>query len=294
MKNKQKSLKAFSLTELSIVIVIIGVVVISVIKGGLLVSQFRMATARSLTKSSPVASTSGLVLWLETTTEGSFDSYNDLRDGSSITTWHDISQQKKVGFDATQSGVSTLKPVFTEYSINGLPTLRFDGVDDYLLFDNGRFFDGNTTTFIVLKYDGNNPSFAQYVLSRYNNSINGGVILRFTTSSTFQNRLDDAASPYSIANSGSVDTKPFIVRAINDGTNARVQINNNTEVVSGDTLSGRSSSNSTMIAAIGCRPDTATVCLKGNIGEIIVFNRVLSSEENDAIQDYLNKKWKIY
>jgi type II secretory pathway pseudopilin PulG len=293
MKNKQKSLKAFSLTELSIVIVIIGVVVISVIKGGLLVSQFRMATARSLTKSSPVASTSGLVLWLETTTEGSFDSYNDLRDGSSITTWHDISQQKKVGFDATQSGASTLKPVFAEYSINSLPTLRFDG-DDYLSFDNSRFLDGKLTMFILVKYDGYTSS-NQYIIARYDgSSINGGNMVRFIFGAdTVRNDIFDAGSPYPTA-TASIDTKPFIIRVINDGANAKLKINNEVEVVSTDTISGYNLANSSLPAAIGCRPDTSTVCLTGNIGEIIVFNRVLSSEENDAIQDYLNKKWKIY
>jgi len=51
-----KKHQAFSLVELSIVILIIGVLIAGVIQGSNLVTKFRIKTAQTLTQSSPVSS----------------------------------------------------------------------------------------------------------------------------------------------------------------------------------------------------------------------------------------------
>lgn len=65
----KKPNKGFSLVELSIVILIIGVLIAGVSQGIDLLQDSRLAAARMLTQSSRVNSIKNLVTWLETTSE---------------------------------------------------------------------------------------------------------------------------------------------------------------------------------------------------------------------------------
>ena len=65
MKNHSKL--AFSLIELSVVILIIGILVLGVTQGSRMMYEAKLKSAISLTQSSPVISMENLVLWLEPT-----------------------------------------------------------------------------------------------------------------------------------------------------------------------------------------------------------------------------------
>lgn len=56
---------AFSIVELSIVILVIGLIIGGISTSTYLIKQFRLSNARSLTQSSPVSSIEGLVGWWE-------------------------------------------------------------------------------------------------------------------------------------------------------------------------------------------------------------------------------------
>jgi prepilin-type N-terminal cleavage/methylation domain-containing protein len=96
MKNKKCEL-GFSLIELSIVILVIGLLVIGITQGKRIISRSRISSAKSLTTSSPVASINNLVLWLETTSDKSFDNADKIDGGSgvngTIATWYNINPQ---------------------------------------------------------------------------------------------------------------------------------------------------------------------------------------------------------
>lgn len=87
--------KAFSLVELSIVILIIGVLIAAAGQGIDLLQDARLTAARMLTQSSRVASLKGLSLWLETTSENSFSAAEAV-DGSVVTSWNDINPQARI------------------------------------------------------------------------------------------------------------------------------------------------------------------------------------------------------
>ena len=80
----RKPNKAFSLVELSIVILIIGILIAAVGQGVDLVQDSRLSAARMLTQSSRVNSIKNLVTWLETTSEKSFDT-TEAVDASTVT-----------------------------------------------------------------------------------------------------------------------------------------------------------------------------------------------------------------
>ncbi|MFM2200772.1 MAG: hypothetical protein RL769_827, partial [Pseudomonadota bacterium] len=73
INSNYKSPKAFSLIELSIVILIIGILVAGVTQSSRLVKRIRLLTAQNITNSSPVPTIKDLALWYESTLERSFN-----------------------------------------------------------------------------------------------------------------------------------------------------------------------------------------------------------------------------
>ena len=59
--------KAFSLIEISVVIVIIGILIAGISNGIDLYQDYRLTSARNLTKNAPISRIPDLKLWLETT-----------------------------------------------------------------------------------------------------------------------------------------------------------------------------------------------------------------------------------
>lgn len=127
-----KSLKAFSLIELSIVVLIVGIIVAGVTQSTSLVRKMRLSTAKSLTASSDIASIPNLTTWLETTKDESLiDSEED--DGDTISVWYDINPQQTLKNNAQQlSATSNLHPTYISNCIKNLPCLNFNGSTTYI------------------------------------------------------------------------------------------------------------------------------------------------------------------
>ncbi len=60
---KKITQKAFSLIELSIVILVVGILITGVIQGSNMVKKSQLQSARNLTTSSPVSGIKDLMLW---------------------------------------------------------------------------------------------------------------------------------------------------------------------------------------------------------------------------------------
>ena len=126
-----KKNSAFSLIEISIVILVIGILIAGITQSTRLVKESGLMSARSLTQSSPVAGIKDLMSWHETSLKTSFDSDAQI-DGSTIATWYDNGKQSTTQNSAIQGTIS-LRPLFKEYIFDGaIPAVRFDGLDDYL------------------------------------------------------------------------------------------------------------------------------------------------------------------
>lgn len=127
----RKSFKAFSLIELSIVILVIAILVAAVYEGKELVGKSKLSIARSLTESSPISGIKNLVLWFETSME---DSVVVAADGT-VTKWKDRNPQSLERINAYLGTRSTNAPDYVENGVNGLPTLRFNGENQSIDID---------------------------------------------------------------------------------------------------------------------------------------------------------------
>lgn len=162
-----KKISAFSLIELSIVILIIGILVAGVTQSSRLVAQFRLSSAKSMTRSSPVNSIKDLVFWFESTSDNSIDDSQE-EEGVAVTNWYDINSQSSQKSNAT----SATGPTYKANCINGLPCLKFNGTSQYLeiLQNNGAL--SQVTGFFVINDLVLTPLFTnQYIISAFTNGI---------------------------------------------------------------------------------------------------------------------------
>ncbi len=125
MKNKNR---AFSLIELSIVVLIIGILIAGVTQGSRLVNASKVQTAQTLTQSAPVTSVQGLVLWLDSSREDSFIS-TETSNATALTKWYNVNPQVSNVGRATTSlttfTAATSDITYKSVGINGLPSVAF-------------------------------------------------------------------------------------------------------------------------------------------------------------------------
>ena len=166
---------AFSFIEVSIVIVVLGIMIIGVGKGLDLFRDYRIAAAQHETETSRVVSVDGLVFWYETTLPQSFLASDDVDDGVVISQWNDISSQgsiklhakagqktddTQITYNISDNGTAgnTSGPTYILDGINHLPTLRFTNTTTndfrYLVVDRRMRNNAGVgmTLFVVMKY----------------------------------------------------------------------------------------------------------------------------------------------
>ena len=156
MKISKKSIKAFSLIELSIVLLIIGIIIAGVTQGGRIISAMKLATAKSITQSSSVPSIKGLIMWLEPTLDNSFlDAESE--NGQEITVWKDVNPQSSIKLNASASGATT-GLTYDASTVSGLPSIKFSGTTAKILTASPIASGYASTVFIVYKVTGDHPS----------------------------------------------------------------------------------------------------------------------------------------
>ena len=275
---------AFSLIELSIVILIIGIIIAGVTQGSRLVKFAKVNTEATQTKSAPVASVAGLVSWFETTLPNSFS--EDVGNDDAIAEWLDISPQSSSKNNASQS-TSASQPLYIDSGINGLPALRFDGVDDVL-----------TAGGIVSGLSDYTDVFVEERAASTSGPMMGaspGLTLGYA---------GDDTSVLVYHSNGYNDLTPYTVDAYSSPTPRIMCFTNKvTSDTSGDSdlyingfdmgVAGRLLQGENSSYSIGYGPVGSGVYYQGYIGEIIIFNRQLKTEERKAIESYLAKKWKV-
>ncbi len=303
MKNNRR-ISAFSLIEISIVILIIGILVAGVTQSSRLLTQAKLSSAKTMTQSSPVASIKNLSLWIESTSDLSFQS-SDLDDGTAITTWNDINPQT-----VTKANLTTgTSPTYKTNIINGLPAVLFDGSTTFLTTANFSNISTNSTVFAVVRL----PSTlaAQPIFSKRPSAAFGSSApnIQLSTSTTGWQYCDAAA----VSTSGTVcnySVDPTSAPATSSNYVVSIVYNTSSTAVASETSTGlalfqngvaqtkvtTTTSPNTSVTDnffLGKDGTTSPAFFGGHIGELIIFDRALKREERQSIETYLGKKWGI-
>ncbi|MBM3579585.1 MAG: LamG domain-containing protein [Alphaproteobacteria bacterium] len=284
--------KAFSFLELSIVIVIIGLLISAILASTELVDEVKLAQARSLTQNSPVTSISNLAFWLDTTSERSFLP-SESQDGLAVSRWNDIRPEASAASYFSNSSGATDSPTYKEKCINGLPCLYFSSNSDLLY--NGSF--GIRTKYITLfmVFTGSDLTGRTILYSDLNadwTQTSSGLFVLFSGASHqhhYYIALDNGVYGQLNAAATLTPKQPYIYSIVDDYSSSIYQyVNGNVANSSG------SSGVFTKVLGSFLIGDHWNSCgYQGNIGEIIVFTKTLTTTERKSVEQYLSKKWDI-
>lgn len=287
MKNYQK--RAFSLIELSIVLLIIGILIAGVTQSSRLINQFRISSARSVTKSSPVNSMKGVTFWFDTVLEESFAT--DLEDNSAVTVWKDINPTTSFKVDTNSDN----GPTYITNCFKSLPCLKFDGVDDYLRLDKNLAFEDYTM--FVVGDTGMEGETAYLFSTIFSNAESQGILEAIVAGDSFQYQFsyagDATISPINLDSTALVgESLPYIFEVYENDTRAEILINGNikgsNEAIN---INGTRNTDGIVFSAYHGY-GTPYNFMSGKISEVIFFNKALGEADRKEVRDYLTKKWK--
>ncbi|MFM7620060.1 MAG: type II secretion system protein [Alphaproteobacteria bacterium] len=292
LKRHQKLAKAFSLIELSIVILIIGVLVAGVTQSSRLVKRIRLLTAQNITNSSPVPTIKDLALWYEATLEKSFNDTEE-QDLSELTMWYDNNPQATYKLNAFPP-LTNNRPKFIENGINGLPSVRLAGVDDYLRVDQVGISGPQLTYFIVARriawvqdssiINGTGPSGNDYTnvesFTGFYEGGGGGMIPG----------RNSGLLCLAMLGSHPGNGNSFIADSVFNGST-------NIAYINGTGYTPANSTGNFNITQIHIGPRISggnpSIYYNADIAEIIFYSRALNTEERKAVEQYLSRKWAI-
>ena len=299
MKNLRKN--AFSLIEISVVILIIGILIAGISQGIDLYQDTRLTSARSLTQNSRVSRIAGLVSWYETTRENVFSSgtsnFKNIEKpqaNQKINRWKDSNPNSILKYDATQT-VDANQPKIIFDNATSLPIVRFDGNPRYLALPDGTvpYGDSEYTVIFISKYDSSCFDRCGVLGSGTYGTDNKTNAFRYTISSAknFYNYwwFIDIVSP-----ENAISPNKFQIFAIDYNKSTRNIYINGTNVAS-IASSNRDSTKFNNTIGLTCLTNCSggQEFLVGSIAELIIYDRALVAKERKDIEQYLSKKWSI-
>ena len=289
---KKKNITAFSLIEIAVVMIIIGILVAGISQSKKLIAQTRINTARANTLSSPILSTQGLIFWFETVLEKSFLE-SEQEDLAPISKWNDLNTSQTIKFDLNQSA-STNRPIYLIKGINDLPSLEFIGnsfmeIPYHLMLNPVSF-----SIFIVAKIKSLPSSQVSTILC--NNNSNRGLIINSFLNQTIPNYQiglgdNSTLTTQNLASTNNAFSKTDLITIMHSGTalTSFYNSNNSTNATNNFAINLEKK---LVVGVNNCNLSLSNF-LQGQIGEIVMFDRNLKSEERIAIEKYLIRKWGI-
>lgn len=284
----RKNRKGFSLIEISVVILIIGVLIAGISQASDMIDEAALKGARTASRGSRIPRVKDLVLWVDAVSDGgSLTSVNKQAvDADTVTQLKDFNPNSNAKL--TLSGSST----FSSNKISGLPGITLSSASSNNFKLTTRFDNSTGEYTIYLIY--------QPVALPASGAV--GVILekRNATSGVFPYRLEiDSGGLYRYSNSNSVvvyGSKKASAGKTNLIRISRSSIGAVVLEVDGSPASGTSASfignNDELI--IGAQNGTTiTNYVNGRIGELIIYERDLVLSEETDIENHLYKKWKL-
>lgn len=290
MKNFFSLKKAFTMLEMSVVILIIGLLIAAMTVSSSVINKMRLQTAKSLTLSSPVNSTPDLILWFEPTMAESFNT-SEAYDGSYISTWLDINPQLTIKNSLVTSTLP-YSATYKKYGINNLPTVSFPDFGGYDVFKTANMVlpkGGQFTAFMVFQLlstasDGG----IKGVFYNGNYTSDGFGYIRFGNPNIGQRRVKFGSSANNINSTLSSTLNPEIATITCCNSTVTLSVNGTALTITSPASSYVTPSDYLYIGG-----DNTNFFFYGYISEFIMFERVLTAAEITAITQYLSKKYNI-
>ena len=223
------------------------------------------------------ASIPGLQLWLDAS------QIVGLNDGDAVATWTDLSGN---GYNATQ-GTASARPTYQTAEQNSRAGVLADGVDDYLAVTNPTLTD--CTLFVVGRMSASTDAYNPPLSFR---TVTPGI---------------DVGAPFYLKSNNKWASYPYFPTggSLDDvGTSASgtayviefpYELAGWSLIVNGSTLGSTTGTAYPSVAGVELfRQASPARYFNGFLFEVLVWNRVLTSNERTTVRAYLNSKWAVY
>lgn len=234
------------------------------------------------TVSGSLTNTNGVQLWLRADAGITPDA------GGAVSTWKD---QSGMGNDALQP-TADLAPILVDNAVNGKPAVRFDGVDDYLDVASSPSvaITGDIASFFVVRFDDYATFRAVWGKTAANvPRPNDYYLLPNSGIPRVYRGSDDP--PANVSTDG---------RAVPVATYVLLGFSQEGQIMS-HFLNGPATASAPLIVTptdsgtplkIGSRDDLFTK-MKGDIAELLIYNKAVSGADLIALNTYLGSKYGI-
>jgi hypothetical protein len=177
---------------------------------------------------------------------------------------------------------SNLAPRLITNAINNRPALRFDGVDDFLTSTTTSIHTTNGLSIIVVAKTSNIANSNQTYISKFN-----------TTNREWRLQNDEFNIVNNVLNFSNSNTNFNILSALWEPTSPQlsIAINNNSATT---TTGAATITNTSEPIIVGANNQGSTGFLNGDIAEILVYNKKLSTDELNKVRTYMNAKYNLY
>ena len=243
--------------------------------------HFASVTEFALAQSSSLSVKEGLSLWLDATKKLEIDKE------SRVIAWGDSSGSSLDGqqpIDAAQ-GEATTRPLYVPDGLNGIPTIRFNGSNQYLKLTAAPITNPHFSIIAVARDNSDGTSHRE-IFSNWNSRGRSTNSVFLGTTKNHSIRFSDA---FNQAGQLPDATMPFLITASNSSEAAQMFLNG-TVVADGNPITGRVL---TGPYVLGTQGNYNSEFWLGDISEILVYDRALSRSELDQIWGYLAQKYKL-
>jgi len=282
-----KKNKAFSLLEISVVIIILGILISGIYSAIDLYQDYKITIAKNLTQNSRVTRIEDLVLWLETSQKSSFEP-NIIDNGQRISKWKNISPNILESERSLNNAIpqSQTPPKFIEGAINDLPALDFNKDENNNLWVRSGF-DGDgkdSSIFLVLKTKSGWNDINQSRLLEKPFNYNFGAMLSLRTNVLVHN---SALGVYGYFGLYTIQPNSLVLYEIiiNRGNKFNFNIFGDFKLNGEKAESFNGPFYPTGLSIAGG--------VDAYFAELIIFNRALNLGERQGVKDYLFNKWNI-
>jgi prepilin-type N-terminal cleavage/methylation domain-containing protein len=296
--NQKKYRKAFSLIEISMVILVIGILIAGISNGIDLYKDMKLATAKNLTQNSRVGRIENLIAWFETTKESNFSkgttAFENLKNftaNQEINRWKDNNPNSIVKYDATQT-TSANQPKIIFDETTSLPVVKFDGSPRHFILPDGTVPFGNSAYSVIFVSKNIDNSSGGILGSGTYGTRNLTNAFRYESNKRIHNYWygDDATDETTPANSVVTNKFQIFIFTYNQ-TDRKIYINGVYQT--GDSPSARASTSINNTIGLTCSNCGGKEYLNGAIAELIIYDRALYTKEREDVEKYLAKKWSI-
>ncbi len=289
--------KAFSLIEVSVVILIIGVLISGISQGIDLYNDYKIANARTLTLNSIVPRIQNLSMWYETTSEKSFKTSKP-NDGELINQWNDINPQRTMKINLFNIPNDASRPAYKNSVINGLPALKFSNAQELRSEDikgNNFFISNDITVFVVQNAVGATlfNTTMSWVPTTNNLDAGGSEIARFNLHLSHNNIFYFDFGGRIEASGADISFKKNNLFSFKRSASEMIMRLNGQQISYSSSIAGIISNSNISPFIVGKLRTDSNYSFDGLIGEIIIYGNGLGINEIQKVEAYLSKKWGI-